>query len=139
MKHLTIRWNRATNEWFCVKCGQTSFEADIDDARLELEQYQCLMPSVEVARATPGTETTRLMKRPFNMTLRAERSGSRFVVGNTNEGKPLVRLELFHNTVSRLETLTIDFEMLSGVTLEQARVLVDEMNARIVGVIVAPK
>lgn len=73
------------------------------------------------------------------MTPRTERSGSRFVVANTDDGVPLIRLELFHETVASLKSLAIGFEMLSGTTLEQTRTLVDAMNERIVGVAVTPK
>jgi len=73
------------------------------------------------------------------MTLRTERSGCRFAVAKTDEGKPVIRLELFHDTVSHLKSLTVGFEVLGGVTLEQARTLVDLMNERIVGVTVTAK
>ena len=73
------------------------------------------------------------------MTLRAEPSGCRFAVAKTDEGKPVVRLELFHDTVAHLRSLTVGFELLGGVAPEQARTLVDPMNEKIVGVIVAAK
>ena len=72
------------------------------------------------------------------MTLKTERSGSRFVA-KTDEGKPVIQLELFHDTVSSLRPLSIGLELLSGTTLGQARTLVDAMNERIIGVIVTPK
>jgi hypothetical protein len=73
------------------------------------------------------------------MTLKTERSGSRLVVSNTEDGRPLIRLELFHDTVPGLKSITVGFEVLSGTTLEQARTLVDRMNERIIGVAVSPK
>jgi hypothetical protein len=139
MKHLNIGWNPATKEWFCAKCGRTSDDANVHDAHKELDQYECQVPSVESPRAAPGTETKRLIRKPFNMTLRAERSGCRFAVAKTDEGKPVIQLELFHDTVSHLRSLTIGFEVLGGVIPEQARTLVDLMNEKIVGVIVTPK
>jgi hypothetical protein len=72
------------------------------------------------------------------MTPRTERSGSRFVA-RTDEGKPVIQLELFHDTVSGLKALPVGFELLSGTTLEQAKALMDTMNERTVGVIVALK
>jgi hypothetical protein len=72
------------------------------------------------------------------MALKLERSGIRFAV-KIVEGKPFVQLDLFHNTVPSLNELSIGFELLGGVTLEQARTLVDAMNERIVGIVVAPK
>ena len=94
MKHLNIGWNPATKEWFCAKCGRTSGHANVHDAHKALDQYECQVPSVESPKAAPGTETTRLIRKPFNMTLRAERSGCRFAVAKTDEGKPVIQLEL---------------------------------------------
>lgn len=111
----------------------------MQDAQVELDQYECQVPSVEGPRAAPGTETSRLIKKPFNMTLKPERSRCRFAVGKTDEGKPVIQLQLFHDTVSHLRSLTVGFEVLGGVTPEQARTLADSMNERIVGVIVTAK
>ena len=73
------------------------------------------------------------------MTLKRERGGCRFAVAQTDKGKPVIQLELFHDTVPTLSTLVIGFEVLSGVTVQQARTLVDAMNEKIVGVIVTQK
>jgi len=72
------------------------------------------------------------------MAQKIERSGCRFGV-QTEEGKPVIRLDLFHDTVSGLRSVSVGFELLSGTTLEQARALVDSMNERIIGVMVTPK
>jgi hypothetical protein len=63
----------------------------------------------------------------------------RFVASNTDDGRPLIRLELFHDIVAGLKSITVEFEVLSGTTLEQTRTLVDTMNERIIGVAVSPK
>ena len=60
MKHLVIRWNPATQEYYCPKCGRTSEELAIQDAREKLEQYECEIPSIDAA--SPGTKTMRLKK-----------------------------------------------------------------------------
>ena len=73
------------------------------------------------------------------MTLKTARSGIRFVVANTDDGKPLIRLELFNDTVAGLSSISVGLELLSGTTLEVARTLAEVMNERIVGVIVTPK
>ena len=104
-----------------------------------MDQYDCQLTSVEAPSVPPGTATTRLIRKPYKIRLKTELSGSRFVVTNTDDGRPLIRLELFHDTVSRLESLTVEFEVLRGVTLEQARTLVNAMNEKIVGVIVTAK
>ena len=71
--------------------------------------------------------------------MNSERGGCRFVVTKTDEGKPMIQLELFHDTVSRLKGFNVEFEVLSGTTMDQARTLVGDMNERIVGMIVTPK
>jgi hypothetical protein len=111
----------------------------VQDAHIELDQYDCQLTSVEASSVPPGTATTRLIRKPYKMTLKTERSGSRFVVVNTDDGRPLIRLELFHDTVAGLKSITVGFEVLSGTTLEQTRTLVDTMNERIIGVAVSPK
>jgi hypothetical protein len=65
MKHLVIRWNPATKEYFCLKCGRTSKEVAIQDAREKLEQYECEIPSVDTASPGPGTGTVRLIKKSY--------------------------------------------------------------------------
>jgi hypothetical protein len=71
--------------------------------------------------------------------MNSERGGCRFVVIKTDEGKPMIQLEMFHDTVSRLNAVNVGLEVLSGTTLDQARTLVDAINERIVGVIITPK
>ena len=51
----------------------------------------------------------------------------------------MIQLELFHDTVSGMRAISVGFELLSGVALDQAKILVDAMNERIVGVVVTPK
>ena len=138
MKHENLRWNPGTDEWFCTNCGRGSDQVSVHDAQVELDKYECMVPSVGSHRSEPGAETTRLIRKPYKMTLRTERSGSRFLV-TSNEGKPVIQLDLFHDTVAGLKSLSVGFELLSGTTLEQARALVDVMNERIVGVIVTPR
>jgi hypothetical protein len=67
--------------------------------------------------------------------MKSARGGCRFVV-TTDEGKPQIRLELFHDTVSSLRSVKIEFEVLSGTTADQATTLVGAMNEMILGVIV---
>ena len=73
------------------------------------------------------------------MPVNPERSGCRFIVTTTDEGKPLLPLELFYDTVSRLKSLTVGFEVLTGTTADQAKSLADAINERVIGVIVTPK
>jgi hypothetical protein len=50
MKHEDIRWNRETEEWYCAKCGNTSDHIKKEDALVELEQYECELPTVNSAK-----------------------------------------------------------------------------------------
>ena len=63
MKHVVVRWNPATREHFCLHCGQTTDAINIEDAQVRLEQYDCLIPSVDTVAPPPGTETIRLMRK----------------------------------------------------------------------------
>jgi hypothetical protein len=128
MKH-EISWNAGMRHWTCNKCGRTSDQASVFDAQRELDIKDC----TSIPKPAPGTETMRLMR-----ALKKERSGVRFSV-QPAEGKPFIELNLFHDTVPSLKFLSIQFEMLAGVTSEQARVLVEAMNERIVGIVVTPK
>jgi hypothetical protein len=47
MKHLSIRWNPELQEWFCVRCGKTSDHVVQNDALVEMEQFECDIPTTE--------------------------------------------------------------------------------------------
>jgi hypothetical protein len=84
----------------------------------------------------PSVDTKR---KPYKMTLKTERSGSRFVAALTPDGGPCIRLELFHDSVPSLKSLAVGFELLSGTTPAQLKALLGVMNERIVGTIVTPR
>ena len=88
---------------------------------------------------TNGSPQNVVVRNHFNMSMKTERGGCRFVVAQTDEGKPVIKLELFHDTVPTLTSSIIGFEVLSGVTVEQARSLVNVMNEKIVGVVITQK
>ncbi len=50
MKHLNIRWNPELQEWFCVRCGQTSDHAILHDAQVEMEQFECDLPTTGASK-----------------------------------------------------------------------------------------
>ena len=68
----------------------------------------------------------------------AQRDTCRFMLGTTPEGKPEIILELFHDTITRLSGHKIAFEILSGTTTQEANSLIEHMNDRIIGIVVAP-
>jgi hypothetical protein len=47
MKHGNIRSNPELQEWFCVRCGQTSDHAILRDAQVEMELFECDVPTTE--------------------------------------------------------------------------------------------
>jgi len=54
MKHVTILWNPATQEWFCTKCGRTSDHSNVQYAREEVDEYDCEVPAVEIPKPMSG-------------------------------------------------------------------------------------
>jgi len=68
---------------------------------------------------------------------KSQRGSCRFKAIKGTDGKPVIQVELFHQTVPLLADTTIEFELLSGTTLEQARALAESANERILGVIVS--
>ena len=48
MPHEDIRWNPALEEWFCVRCGRTSDHVAEERARKEIDEFECMLRSVEV-------------------------------------------------------------------------------------------
>jgi hypothetical protein len=139
MKHANVVWNSATGQSFCPRCGRTSGHSDEQEAQAEIEQHDCRLPYVETSQSTSGLPPHEYIGQSSAMSSKPERSGTKFSLGRTDDGKPVIRLGLFHDTVSRLNGLSIGFELLSGTTPEQARILVDSINERVVGIIVAPK
>ena len=56
MKHGELRWNPATSEWFCVRCGRASDHLTRQDAQVELEQFECSLRSVNAVPHTGKEE-----------------------------------------------------------------------------------
>ena len=65
------------------------------------------------------------------------RSGCSFSADKTADGKAQIRLKLFHDTIPALAGSSIEFELLTGTTVEQARRLVEGMNERILSMIIS--
>jgi division protein CdvB (Snf7/Vps24/ESCRT-III family) len=68
-----------------------------------------------------------------------ERGSCRFNLRKTSEGRPMIEMEMFHNTVPHLAAVMLSFEVLSRITIEQTRNLIEKMNDHIVGLVVTPK
>jgi hypothetical protein len=65
MKHPAIKWNPATREYFCTKCGRTTEGVSAEDAQERLEKFECEIPSIDTRSPAPGEETVRLMRKSF--------------------------------------------------------------------------
>jgi hypothetical protein len=65
-----------------------------------------------------------------------ERDSCRFKIIQGADGKFVVRMEMFHKTVSLLTDAIVDFELLNGTTQDQARKLAESMNDRVTGVLI---
>ena len=66
-----------------------------------------------------------------------ERDSCRFKAIQGADGKFVVRMEMFHKTVSLLADATIDLELLNGTTQDQAKKLAESMNDRVTGVLMS--
>jgi hypothetical protein len=71
-----------------------------------------------------------------NLMANIERDSCRFKAIQGADGKFVVRMEMFHKTVSVLADATVDLELLNGTTLDQARKLAEAMNDRVTGVLI---
>jgi hypothetical protein len=69
-------------------------------------------------------------------TLNIERGSCRFKAIQEADGKFVIRMEMFHQTVPLLKNATVDFELLNGTTLDQARKLAESVNDRVTGVLI---
>jgi hypothetical protein len=65
-----------------------------------------------------------------------ERGSCRFKAMQGTDGKSVIRMEMFHQTVPSLADMTLDFELLSGTTPDQARKAAESMNDRVIGVLI---
>jgi hypothetical protein len=65
-----------------------------------------------------------------------ERDSCRFKAVQGADGKFVIRMEMFHQTVALLKNATVDFELLNGTTLDQARKLAESVNDRVTGVLI---
>jgi hypothetical protein len=65
-----------------------------------------------------------------------ERGSCRFKAIQGADGKFVIRMEMFHQTVALLKDATVDFELLSGTTQDQARKLAESVNDRVTGVLI---
>jgi len=65
-----------------------------------------------------------------------ERGSCGFKAIQRPDGKFVMRMEMFHQTVPLLADATLDFELLNGTRLDQARKFAESVNDRVTGVLI---
>jgi hypothetical protein len=68
---------------------------------------------------------------------RVERGTCRFVARENGDGKPVIRVELFHGTVSLLNNASISFNLLGGISLQQAKKITESLNENVLDIAVS--
>ena len=66
-------------------------------------------------------------------TTKIERAGVGFGIGRQG-GSIVVEVRPHHDTISALRGVQVGFELLNGITLEQAKKIVDVLNENVFGV-----
>jgi hypothetical protein len=69
-------------------------------------------------------------------TTKIERASVYFAIGRQS-GPITVEVRPHHDTISALRGVQVGFELLNGVTLAQAKKLVDVLNENVIGLLVA--
>jgi hypothetical protein len=64
-----------------------------------------------------------------------QKSNCRFQVSNGPDGKPRIKLDFFQ-AVPCLAGMTVEFELLGGSTVQQAKALAETANDKIIGVLI---
>jgi hypothetical protein len=68
-------------------------------------------------------------------TTKIERAGVGFGIGR--QGGPIViEVRPHHDTISSLRGVQVGFELLNGITLEQAKKILEVLNENVIGVLV---
>lgn len=65
-----------------------------------------------------------------------ERSNCRFMVQQASDGKPLLVVQLYQDTIPRLKDVLVGFDLLGGMRAEQARKLAEMLNEHVLDIFV---
>jgi hypothetical protein len=68
-------------------------------------------------------------------TTKIERASIGFGIGR-QAGSIIVEVRPHHDTISALRGVQVGFELLNGITLEQAKKILDVLNENVIGVLV---
>jgi hypothetical protein len=67
-------------------------------------------------------------------TTKVERAGVGFGIGRQN-GSIILEVHPHHDTIPALRGVQVGFELLNGITLEQAKKILDVLNENVIGVL----
>jgi len=67
---------------------------------------------------------------------KTERSNCRFTVQRASDGKPILVVELFQDTISMLRQVLIGFDLLGGTRFEDGKKLAEMLNERVLDLFV---
>jgi len=73
------------------------------------------------------------------MAEKTERSNCRFAVQKTPDGKPLLVVQLYQDTIPALKNSTLGFDLLGGLRPEAAQKLADMLNEHVLNTFVTVK
>jgi hypothetical protein len=67
---------------------------------------------------------------------KTERSNCRFTVKPTPEGRALLIVDLYHESIHALKRSVVGFDLLGGTSMEQAQKLAEALNERVLDIFV---
>jgi hypothetical protein len=67
---------------------------------------------------------------------KTERSNCRFTVERASDGKPILVVELFQDTIPMLRQVLIGFELLGGMRIEDGKKLAEMLNEHVLDLFV---
>ena len=67
---------------------------------------------------------------------KTERSSCRFSVQQASDGKPLLVVQLYQDTVPALKGASLGFDLIGGTRLEEAKTLAEALNDRVLDMFV---
>jgi hypothetical protein len=70
---------------------------------------------------------------------KTERSNCRFVIQKSADGKPVLLISLYQETIPSLKNAVLGFDLLGGLPLGAAQKLADAMNEQILDMFVTTK
>lgn len=67
------------------------------------------------------------------------RSNCRFAVQQTSDGKPVIVVQLYQDTIPGLANTILGFDLLGGMRAEQAKKLADTLNEHVLDLFVSER